>query len=72
MSLEDGVRLRLGESPATLANGPTSWSISFPDPVDAASLSSPATYWLNFAHIEPETLSMLGFDIHDPELSRGA
>jgi hypothetical protein len=49
--------------PETLANGPI--SSTFAEPVEAASLSSPATKLLNFAHIEPDTFSILGLEIHD-------
>ena len=54
----------------TLANGPASKLISFPEPLDSASLSSPATKLWNLFQTEPETFSMLGLAIHE-ELSVG-
>ena len=71
-SFEDVVRLSVGESPVTLAKGPAAGSCTLPEAVDAASSSSPATYELNLAHIDPDTLSILGFEIHEPEPSLGA
>jgi hypothetical protein len=66
MSDTDGERLMVGV-PATLANGPKSVaSPAFPDPVEAPSLSSPATKLLKRAHMDPDTFSMLGLEIQEP------
>src|SRR5579862_2554444 len=70
-STDEPVRLSDGVPPAIFENGPTSRRPSLPEPVDAASLSSPTTKLLNFAHIDPETFSILGFEIQEPELSFG-
>src|SRR4051812_49155629 len=61
----DPVLLKEGV-PDTLANGPASVA-SFADPLDSASLSSPATKVVNLFHTDPETFSRLGFPIQEAD-----
>ena len=74
MKYESGAdgELLIGGVPTILANGPVSPSAPIAEPVEAASLSSPVTKLLNAPQTEPETLPMLGFEIHEDDPSLGA
>jgi hypothetical protein len=63
--------LIVGVSPAIFANGPMSLEPSLPDPIDAPSLSSPATKLLNLAQTDPDTFSILGLEIQEEVPSLG-
>lgn len=60
-------RLSVGTSPFSPAKGPASADAA-PDPVDAASPSSPCTKLVNLLRRLPDTLSIDGFAYQDDEL----